>query len=109
VRKSSKDIKLASIAALAALVATACSSGPDVVADCVERTAQPDGTHRIVDDDLCDDGHSAFYYIYGGSTYNNHYIRGGTTVRPSNANVSTRSGTTISRGGFGGRGTGGGG
>ncbi|WP_188187575.1 hypothetical protein [Nonomuraea sp. SYSU D8015] len=105
-KKSSKKIELASIATIAALVMTACSSGPDVVADCVERTPQPDGTHRIVADENCDRGHSAFYYIYGGSSHGG-YVRGGTTIRPSNANISTRSGTVISRGGFGGGGRGG--
>ncbi|MEV3986622.1 hypothetical protein [Nonomuraea sp. NPDC049758] len=96
-----------SIAALAGLLHAA--SDEEVVADCVMVTAEPDGTYRIMDDSFCD-SHAAYVrWVYGG-TSSGGYVRGGTIVRPpGDMSITSRSGRVISRGGFGGRGTGGGG
>ncbi|MFG1709198.1 hypothetical protein ACFLIM_39005 [Nonomuraea sp. M3C6] len=105
--KRSRTIELGAVAAIASLVLTACGGTDEqVTADCVEQAAQADGSHRVVDDRYCDDSHGTFVYIYGGGS-SRGYVRGGTTVRPTNATITTRSGKVISRGGFGGRGTGG--
>lgn len=106
--KRSKAVHVGALVAVAALV-TACGLGEEVTADCVERVTQPDGAHRIVDDRYCDGGsHGAYVYVYGGDSAG-RYVRGGTTVRPGDARITTRSGKVISRGGFGGRGGTGGG
>ncbi|MER6514748.1 hypothetical protein ABT158_48625 [Nonomuraea sp. NPDC001636] len=96
-----------SIAAIAGLLYAV--SEEEVVADCVMVTAETDGTYRIMDDTYCD-SHAAYVrWVYGG-TRTGVYVRGGTAVRPSgNVSITSRSGRVISRGGFGGRGTGGGG
>lgn len=110
-RKASASITLTTLAAPSLTFAAACAEdeGPEVTADCVVK--QPDGTFKAVDDDLCDDddhhGGSSFVWIYGGSSGSNGRITGGTFNRPTNANISTRSGSVISRGGFGGRSGGG--
>ncbi len=77
----------------------------EVVADCVIATQQPDGTYEVVDDRFCDDGsHAAYYYwLYGSSTSNRAgYVRGSTRTRPADAQITTRVGKVIQRGGFGG-------
>jgi hypothetical protein len=88
----------------------------------------PDGT--IVDDDYCDDryvsshggyhsggwvfipspggGYQQYRYNYGGTGTVGQKVSGGTYTRPANASISTKSGTTIQRGGFGSFGKGGG-
>lgn len=107
--KRSRMVELGAVVALSTLVMTACADD-NVVADCVETVAQADGTHKIVDDRYCDDHHLlgphvAYYRVYG-ATRSGLFARGGTTRRPTGGIV-TRSGKTIQRGGFGGRGTGG--
>ncbi|WP_431928617.1 hypothetical protein [Nonomuraea jabiensis] len=99
-----------------AVVVTIASADEDdveeVVADCVIATQQADGTYQVVDDRYCEGGsHVAYYHwLYGSSTASRTgYVRGGTTTRPANAQITSRTGKVISRGGFGGRGTGGGG
>ncbi|MEV1167381.1 hypothetical protein [Nonomuraea sp. NPDC049784] len=84
----------------------------EVVADCVIATQQADGTYQVVDDRFCDDSsHAAYYHwLYGSSTTSRTgYVRGGTTTKPTTAQITTRTGRVVQRGGFGGRGTGGGG
>jgi hypothetical protein len=84
----------------------------EVVADCVIATQQADGTYQVVDDRFCDGGsHAAYYHwMYGSSTSNRTgYVRGGTTTKPADGQITTRTGRVVQRGGFGGRGTGGGG
>ncbi|MEW9553187.1 hypothetical protein [Nonomuraea sp. NPDC050783] len=90
----------------------ATADDDDVTADCVVQL--DDGTYQVVDDDYCDDdgngsGHSTHYYggsrgaymwYYGGRRVGNK-IQGGTTIRPSNTDVTSRSGKSIQRGGFG--------
>ncbi|MEU4801367.1 hypothetical protein [Actinosynnema sp. NPDC023587] len=90
----------------------AASSPDDVEAQCTQ-----DGV--VVDDQYCDDnyarshgGYTSGGFIYiGGSSYRYHYggpsvpagqkVSGGTYTVPKGANVKTKSGTTIQRGGFG--------
>lgn len=109
-RKRSSSVTVGALSALSALVMTACTSkGETVTADCVDTTSIADSAYRVVDDRFCDGGsHSAFVYVYGGS-YSGGYVRGGTTLRPSNVGITTRSGKVIVRGGFGSGGRGGGG
>ncbi|SDL74291.1 hypothetical protein SAMN05421874_12862 [Nonomuraea maritima] len=98
--------------AVVALIATAPDDDPEVVADCVLATKQADGTYQIVDDRYCDGGsHAAYYHwLYGSSTTSRPgYVRGGTSLKPANAEITTRRGTVIQRGGFGRSGGGGGG
>ncbi|EHR59094.1 hypothetical protein [Saccharomonospora cyanea] len=80
-----------------------------------------DGT--VVDDDYCDDdyvnshhgyhsggwiflpspggGYQQYRYNYGGSGTVGQKVSGGTYTRPANASISTKSGSTVQRGGFG--------
>ncbi|MEV0617601.1 hypothetical protein AB0I81_30070 [Nonomuraea sp. NPDC050404] len=101
------------VAILGLGVAAVVSSATDddveeVVADCVIATQQADGTYQVVDDRFCDGGsHAAYYYwLYGSSTTSRTgYVRGGTRARPADAQITTRVGKVISRGGFGKSGT----
>ncbi len=117
-KKASTAVKLGAIGVLSVLVVGFCAAVDDdyeeVDADCVDmNNPLPDGSYPIVDDDLCDDdgrvyhgSHGAYGWYYGGVRAGSH-IRGGTTLRPSNAQISTRSGKVIQRGGFGSRSSGG--
>ncbi len=76
----------------------------EVVADCVVATQQPDGSYMVVDDRFCDGGsHAAYYHwLYGSSTTSRtRYVRGGVRTRPADAQITTRVGKVIQRGGFG--------
>ncbi|MEU8270259.1 hypothetical protein AB0B89_24275 [Sphaerisporangium sp. NPDC049002] len=116
---SSSAIVLGTMGLLSTLVIGFCAaqgtSADQVTADCVDLgSRQPDGSYQVVDDDRCDDDHGGSYHgshgaygwYYGGSRAAGRVLRG-TTVRPSDAHISARSGTVIQRGGFGGRGSGG--
>ncbi|WP_233515323.1 hypothetical protein [Marinitenerispora sediminis] len=94
--------------------------------DCDERTGRPTepadrtpspsseyGYEYRVDDD-CDDrsgssgyqggsGYSGYHYYYGG-TVSNGRVSGGSISRPRGVTIRTERGTTIQRGGVGGRG-----
>jgi hypothetical protein len=87
-------------------------SAPTVYAQCVRD--EPNGQPVIVPDSYCT-GHTSglngFFY-YGGHQYRYYYGSsglvgsrpiGGTTTRPPNATIKTRSGSTIQRGGLGGK------
>jgi hypothetical protein len=81
-----------------------------VTAQCVQDDAN--GQRVIVPDSYCT-GHTAGYggfFFYGGHSYRYYYGSsgtigsapvGGTTVAPKGATISTKSGTTIQRGGLG--------
>lgn len=102
-----------SVGVVALVAVWYAASTPDrVVAHCV------DSNGVIVDDDYCDENyarsHGGYYsggHVYiGGNQYHYHYggtgtygqkVTGGTTLRPGNAEVRTKSGTVIQRGGFG--------
>lgn len=108
-RKTTAKVALGAVTGIAALVALfAADDDDEVVADCVVSTAEKDGSYRIVDDSYCENRGAYVRWVYGGSS-SGGYVRGGTTVRPSDVSISSRSGRVISRGGFGGRGSGGGG
>lgn len=106
-RKVSRDVKLFTVGTVAALVMSGCGTS-DVTADCVERNPVGDG-YRVVDDRYCSGGsHNTYMWYYGGN-YSSGYVRGGTTVRPANTGIKSRTGTVIQRGGFGSRSSSGGG
>jgi hypothetical protein len=86
-------------------------STPNVTAQCVQE--DPSGQPVIVPDGYCTghtEGLNGFYY-FGGHQYHYYYgssgsvgsrPSGGSTVAPKGANITTKSGTSISRGGLGG-------
>jgi hypothetical protein len=86
-------------------------STPNVTAQCVQE--DPSGQPVIVPDGYCA-GHSEGlngFFFFGGHQYRYYYgssgsvgsrPSGGSTVAPKGANVTTKSGTSISRGGLGG-------
>ena len=87
-------------------------STPNVTAQCVRD--DPNGQPVIVEDRYCTDhtpGLGGFIFL-GGHQYRYYYGSsgpvgsppvGGTTVAPRGANITTKSGTTIQRGGLGGK------
>ncbi|MFG2077633.1 hypothetical protein [Nonomuraea maritima] len=112
-RKSSKVVPLVVLGVLSVMVVGYCAAttDDDVTADCVIQ--REDGTYEVVDDDYCDDdGHTgyhggsyvgsrgAYMWYYGGRMVGNR-MQGGTTLRPTDVNISSRSGKSIQRGGFG--------
>ncbi|MEU6783417.1 hypothetical protein ABZ912_29840 [Nonomuraea angiospora] len=110
-RKRSNAIFLGTVVALAAAVGAAIASSDEdeVTADCVVAAQEVDGSYRIVDDGLCSDSHSSYVrWVYGGNSRGG-YVHGATTARPADTTIRTRSGTYISRGGFGSNSRGGGG
>ncbi|CAM4023987.1 hypothetical protein NONI108955_04845 [Nocardia ninae] len=98
-------------------------SAPDkVTASCVK---VENGQEIVVEDRYCGDGRPGFVggvspgliILGGGPQYRYHYggtstigqpPTGGTTVKPKSAEIKTKSGTTIQRGGLGSKSTGGG-
>jgi hypothetical protein len=109
-RKSSKVVPLVVLGVLSVMVVGYCAAqdDDDVVADCVIQLE--DGTYQVVDDDYCDDdgttvryysgARGAYLWYYGGRRTGNR-VEGGTTLRPSDTNISSRNGKSIQRGGFG--------
>ena len=87
-------------------------SAPNVPASCVRDA--PSGQPVIVQDNYCT-GHTpgvGGFFFFGGHQYRYYYGSsggvgsrpiGGSTLAPSGANIHTRSGTTIQRGGLGGK------
>ncbi|MBB6349468.1 hypothetical protein ACWGH8_39695 [Nonomuraea muscovyensis] len=111
--KSSKVITLTVIGVVSLMVVGFCSAvqEDEVAADCVNMEEQlPDGSYEVVDDDYCDDdngtttyyrgSHGAYHWYYGGNRVGTR-VRSGTTFRPSDVEINSRSGKTIQRGGFG--------
>ncbi|SHN47429.1 hypothetical protein SAMN05443668_12375 [Cryptosporangium aurantiacum] len=113
---SSMKVRLGMIGALSLTVA-ACGSDADdddeVTAYCVnQNTYQSDGSYQVIDDDYCDDdgyhgSHGGYFWYYGGA-YKGSRIYKGTTVKPKGAHITTTSGKTLQRGGFGSRSSSGG-
>lgn len=112
--KASTVVTITGIGVVSLLLVGYCSAQQDyeeVGAECVDlNSRQPDGTYEVVDEDLCDDdggsgyhGSRGAYSWYYGGVRNGAYIRQGTTVRPSDVKITSRKGTVIQRGGFGGR------
>ncbi|MEU2038346.1 hypothetical protein [Nocardia niwae] len=100
-------------------------AAPDrVTAQCVKTE---NGQEMVVDDSYCGDGRPGFIsdtgvnpgliilgggpqyrYYYGGTGAIGKPPTGGTTIKPKGAEIKTKSGTTIQRGGLGSKSTGGG-
>ncbi|MEV0967769.1 hypothetical protein [Microtetraspora glauca] len=109
---SSGAVKLGAVAVLSLLVVGFCAAQQDryeeVGADCVDLNSQnPDGSYVVVDDDYCDESHyhyhgsrGAYGWYYGGQRTGGRVGRG-TTLKPSDAQITTRSGRVVQRGGFG--------
>lgn len=88
------------------------TSAPNVTAQCVRE--DPNGQPIVVPDSYCD-GHTPglggliflgghqYRYYYGSTGPVGSPPMGGTTVPPKGANITTKSGTTIQRGGLGGK------
>ncbi|WP_162794645.1 hypothetical protein [Nonomuraea lactucae] len=109
-------ITLSVIGVVSLMVVGFCSAvqaDEEVPADCVDYNTQlPDGSYAVVDDDYCDDddGHSHYYagsrgayrWYYGGTRVGAR-VRGGTSLRPADVDISSRGGKAIQRGGFGGK------
>jgi hypothetical protein len=113
--KASKAIQLTIVGAVGVLMIAYCaaqSDDDDVVADCVDTSTQlADGSYAVVDEQYCGSTHArpgigtAFLWYYAGTRIGQRVHRG-STIRPSNVNIVSRSGkTTIQRGGFGGHGS----
>ncbi|GAA0964615.1 hypothetical protein GCM10009555_002130 [Acrocarpospora macrocephala] len=108
----STAIKLGAIGVLSTLVVGFCAaqdSYDEVDADCVDMSNPlPDGSYPLVDDDFCDDdyrrSHAAYGWYYGGVLVGRH-VRGGSTLRPADAQITSRSGKVVQRGGFGSHGS----
>ncbi|MER5419497.1 hypothetical protein [Streptosporangium roseum] len=112
--KASTVITLTGIGVVSLLLIGYCSAQDDdyeeVGADCVDvNSLQPDGSYTVVDEDYCDDDDTHYYgsrgaysWYYGG-VRTGARITQGTTVRPSDVRITSRNGTVIQRGGFGGR------
>lgn len=125
-RLRSRAVRIGMVSALS-LALVSCSSD-ETTAYCVEEerpgfdlgtpspdfgSPSPQGGYREVPEYNCDDdddttyrGGSSYFWYYGGSR-SNGYVTGGSTVRPE-GKITTPSGRVIQRGGFGGRGGGGG-
>ncbi|WP_371927454.1 hypothetical protein [Lentzea sp. HUAS12] len=90
----------------------AAASPKNVTAQCTDQN------NVIVDDDYCSDsyyrshggyssggfiyiGNSSYRYNYGGTGSVGQKVSGGSYTIPKGANVSTKSGTSVQRGGFG--------
>ncbi len=79
----------------------------------VDATCVKDGSNEVVPDSYCAAGHSSGggVFIFAGSPYRYYYggnnrgvgtiASGGSLSAPSNKTAKTKSGTTVSRGGFG--------
>jgi hypothetical protein len=109
--KASTAIKLGTLGVLSALLVGFCAAQEqdryeEVGADCVDMSSrQPDESYAVVDDDYCDEdhyhgSHGAYRWYYGG-TRNGGRVSYGTTVKPADAQITTRSGRVVQRGGFG--------
>ncbi|MFD9733936.1 cell envelope integrity protein TolA [Umezawaea sp. NPDC059074] len=89
-------------------VTATCTTSDDVVVaddnNCDENYARAHGGYSsggFIFMPLVGGGYSQYRYNYGGTGVVGQKISGGTTVKPPKANISTRSGTSVQRGGFG--------
>lgn len=109
-----KMVGAVAIVGVAALVGGYLLTRPDpprtVVASCV-RTDR-DGARTVVADSDCSSGTGGgsfrgsttwpqYSYYYGGNTTIGRPPTGGSTIKPSDAEIKTKSGTVIQRGGLG--------
>jgi hypothetical protein len=89
-------------------VTATCTTKDDIVVadeqNCDENYARSHGGHTsggFIFMPIVGGGYSQYRYNYGGTGAVGQKISGGTTVKPPKANISTRSGTSVQRGGFG--------
>ncbi|PRY46025.1 hypothetical protein [Umezawaea tangerina] len=89
-------------------VTATCVTNDDVVVaddnNCDENYARAHGGYTsggFIYMPIVGGGYSQYRYNYGGTGVVGQKISGGTTVKPPKASISTRSGTSIQRGGFG--------
>lgn len=89
-------------------VTATCTTTDDVVVaddqNCDEDYARAHGGYSsggIIFLPIVGGGHSQYRYNYGGTGSVGQKISGGSTVAPPKANITTRSGSTVQRGGFG--------
>ena len=101
--KKSKLVAVGLASAVAALMA-GCATQTQT-ADCV------DAQGRVVPDNYCQSnyygGYHPYHWLYGGQIHSYggyRTVSGGSTTPMVGANISSRSGMSISRGGFGGSG-----
>jgi hypothetical protein len=116
-RKHQKRILIGAAAAVGVVGVVAglgywALSAPSVTAQCVQE--DPNGKPIIVPDSYCT-GHTAGlngFFFFGGHQYRYYYGSsgsvgsrpiGGTTTAPKGATIRTKSGTTLQRGGLGGK------
>jgi hypothetical protein len=119
-RLSSRVVSIGMVGALSTTLVACSSSSTRAV--CVDRQgnagvlASTRGGYLVVPDSYCDNGGSfgRYFWYYGGRGYysNGHYYyRSGSTIKPRNSRITTRSGKSLShgtsRGGFGGHSHGG--
>jgi len=111
--KKSKQVPATLVTAVAAMVVTGCSCGPNIVE--VRRCVDAYG--HVLPDYMCGGGYNGGYYGgvyyssphwgYGGNL-NGGMVSGFHTTPSPNATVNDSMGNTISRGGFGSSGSSGG-
>jgi hypothetical protein len=89
-------------------VTATCVTNDDVVVQddnfCDESYATSHGGHvsnGFIFLPIGNGGYNQYRYNYGGTGVVGQKISGGTTVMPPKANITTRSGSTVQRGGFG--------
>jgi hypothetical protein len=108
-RLSSRAVKIGAVGVLS-LAMVGCGSDEETMAHCVDRS------QLVVDDDNCDeddlddgsDSYDTYFWYYGGRRGGDGRASGGSLVPPSDGKITTASGKTVSRGGFGGSGSSGG-
>ncbi|MCD0453585.1 hypothetical protein LO762_31030 [Actinocorallia sp. API 0066] len=103
-RMSSRAVKIGLLGTLS-MSLTACGSSH--TATCVENRPLSNGSYRVVSDYNCNDSYSSNYRWYYGGSSGGATVKGGSTLKPKNGSIKTKSGTTL-RGGFGWSGGGGG-
>jgi hypothetical protein len=102
----SRAVKVGMVGTLS-LTLVACSGS--ATADCVDSRTRSGAGYRVMPDQLCEgNGSYGRYFWYYGGRRSGAFVAGGSTIRPRNATIKSRSGKTLSRGGFGGRAHGGG-
>jgi hypothetical protein len=118
-RLSSRAVKIGMVSALS-MTMVACGSDRETRAYCVDDEAPPSlgggvSGYKVVDDYNCDDddledgttSYGRYFWYYGGRQDGTGYVSGGSRISPSEGKVVTAGGKTVSRGGFGGSGSGG--
>ncbi|NDU72628.1 hypothetical protein GWI34_08305 [Actinomadura sp. DSM 109109] len=114
-RLSSRAVKVGMVSALSVTL-VACGSN-STTARCVDRDAPAKGRsgYKVVSDGYCDtddidsrssSSYGRYFWYYGGKSRSG-FVSGGTQSRPD-GKIKSSSGRTLSRGGFGGSGGGGG-